>query len=92
MWYGDLLPFRFFNNDEKKLKKKFTGYLEKFYENWEKYPDSLKIVINYPNIFQSIDDQNSLKSFLNIKDQKFIENFPKFDPYAYEKNFIDPSS
>ena len=92
VWYGDLLPFRFFNNDEKKLKEKFIGYLEKFYENWEKYPDSLKIVINYPNIFQSTDDQNSLKLFLNIKDQKFIENFPKFDPYAYEKDFIDPSS
>tara|TARA_Y100000591_G_C21786185_1_gene673920 strand:+ start:487 stop:1113 length:627 start_codon:yes stop_codon:yes gene_type:complete len=91
---GDLIPFMYINilKNKKKLKKKYFYYLEKFYINWEKYPSESVLTLEYPKFFIDQVYQNKIKKFLNIDSESFLLNFPKFQRYNKDKNFIDPSS
>ncbi len=91
---GDLIPFMYINifKNQKKIKKKYFNYLTKFYNNWERYPRKSTLVLEYPKFYQDIDHQNQIKNFLNISSQSFLSNFPKFEKYKKDKNFVDPST
>ena len=91
---GDLFPFMYINvfKDQKKLKQKYFRYLDKFYNNWSKYNKELVLEINYPNFYQDLDTQKKIKSFLSIKDETFLKNFPNFHKYNKSEDFSDPST
>tara|TARA_B100000282_G_C31585739_1_gene423249 strand:+ start:144 stop:776 length:633 start_codon:yes stop_codon:yes gene_type:complete len=93
-YFGDTLPFMYLNifKNKKKLKKKYLSYLEKFYSNWRKYHQKLILEINYPQLYKDIDCRIKIKDFLSIKNNAFLNNFPKFEKYNKDKNFIDPST
>ena len=78
--------------NKKKLKKKYLRYLEKFYFNWRKYNQELILELEYPKLYQDFDCRIRIKNFLDIKDDTFLKNFPKFEKYKKDKNFIDPST
>lgn len=92
--FGDPLPFIYKNilKDEKKLKKKYLTYLEKFYFNWEKYYPELILKVTYPQLYKDLDCKIKIKNFLSIKNNNFLNNFPKFERYNQDKDFIDPST
>ena len=91
---GDLFPFMYMNifKDKKKLKQKYFRYLEKFYDNWGKYKKDLVLEIDYPNFYKDVDTQKKIQTFLNIKNENFLKNFPSFQKYNKNENFVDPSS
>ena len=92
--FGDPFPFMYMNilKNKKKLKKKYLRYLEKFYFNWRKYNQELILELEYPKFYQDFDCRIKIKNFLDIKDDTFLKNFPKFEKYKKDKNFIDPST
>ena len=92
--FGDTLPFMYMNilKNKKKLKKKYLSYLKKFYFNWRKYHQKLILEINYTQLYKDLDCRIKIKDFLSIKDDAFLNNFPKFERYKKDKDFIDPSS
>ena len=61
IWYGDMFSFYKFKN-EIYLKKKFFNYLTQYYKNWEKYPEELKLEINYADLWFSAD---KISNFIN---------------------------
>ena len=75
IWYGDAFSFYKFKN-ELYLKKKFIKYLEKFYQSWTSYPNLLKLEVEFNNLWTSA---YNIKNFLNIKNDKFVEEFPQYD-------------
>jgi len=91
---GDPFPFIYLNifKNEKKYKKRYMRYLKNFFLNWKKYNKKNIFELEYPKFFLDFNCQKKLKSFLNIKDQNFLKNFPKFKKYDKKNNFIDPSS
>tara|TARA_Y100001935_G_C17249240_1_gene480072 strand:+ start:380 stop:1012 length:633 start_codon:yes stop_codon:yes gene_type:complete len=91
---GDLFPFMYLNifKNKKKLKQKYFRYLDRFYTNWDKYNEKLILEINYPNFYQDVDTQEKIKNFLEINDESFLKNFPSFQRYNKNENFVDPST
>lgn len=91
---GDTLPFIYMNilKDKKKLKKKYLSYLKKFYFNWKKYHQELILEVNYPQLYKDLDCRIKIKNFLSIKNDTFLNNFPKFEKYKKDKDFVDPST
>ena len=92
--YGDLFPFIYINilKDEANLKKKFLKYLRFFYNNWNNYNKDLLLKINYEDLYFNDKTKYKIKKFLNIKNKKFVSNFPKYKKYKKDKKFIDPST
>ena len=92
--YGDTLPFIYMHifKDKKKLKRKYLSYLKKFYFNWSKYNQELKLEVNYPQLYEDSDCRIKIKKFLSIKNDTFLNNFPRFDKYKKNKDFTDPST
>ena len=92
--FGDTLPFVYMNifKSKKKLKKKYLSYLKKFYLNWKKYPKELTLELNYPQLYENLDSREKIKNFLSIKNDTFLNNFPKFEKYKKNRNFVDPST
>tara|TARA_B100000989_G_C19473704_1_gene441900 strand:+ start:702 stop:989 length:288 start_codon:yes stop_codon:yes gene_type:complete len=78
--------------NKKKLKQKYFRYLDKFYTNWEKYNEKFILEINYPNFYQDVDTQEKIKNFLEINNESFLKNFPNFQRYNKNENFVDPST
>ena len=91
---GDLFPFMYLNifKNKKKLKQKYFRYLDRFYTNWDKYNEKLILEINYPNFYQDVDTQEKIKNFLEINNESFLKNFPSFQRYNKNENFVDPST
>ena len=91
---GDLFPFMYLNifKNKKKLKQKYFRYLDRFYTNWDKYNEKLILEINYPNFYQDLDTQEKIKNFLEINNESFLKNFPSFQRYNKNENFVDPST
>lgn len=54
--------------------------MEEYYQHWSSYPDNLKLVVEYKDLWNS---SNKIKEFLNIKEKSFLENFPKYSRYKY---------
>lgn len=79
VFYGDMFSFYKFKNEEY-LKKKFLKFMEEYYQHWSSYPDNLKLVVEYKDLWNS---SNKIKEFLNIKEKSFLENFPKYSRYKY---------
>tara|TARA_B100000579_G_C22577110_1_gene731672 strand:- start:246 stop:824 length:579 start_codon:yes stop_codon:yes gene_type:complete len=83
IWYGDMFSFFRYKN-EKFIKQKFLKYLKKYYYSWSKYPDELKLEIEYKDLWNSAD---KIGNFINIKSPEFKKNFPDYKPYEYNKSY-----
>ena len=92
--FGDTLPFVYMNilKNEKRLKKKYLIYLKKFYSNWKKYDKDLMFEVDYYQLYRDLDCRIKIKKFLSIKNDIFLNEFPKFEKYNKDKEFKDPSS
>lgn len=92
--FGDTLPFVYMNilKNEKRLKKKYLTYLKKFYSNWKKYDKDLMFEVDYYQLYRDLDCRIKIKKFLSIKNDIFLNEFPKFEKYNKDKEFKDPSS
>ena len=66
--------------------------MDKFYDNWGKYKKELVLEIDYPNFYKDVDTQKKIQTFLDINNENFLKNFPGFQKYNKNKNFVDPSS
>ena len=64
----------------------------KFYSNWKKYHQELILEVNYPQLYEDSDCRIKVKNFLSIKNDTFLNNFPKFERYKKDKDFVDPST
>ena len=62
------------------------------YLNWKKYHHELKLEVNYPQLYESLDCKMKIKNFLSLKDDTFLKNFPPFEKYKRDKDFLDPST
>ena len=92
--FGDTLPFVYMNilKNEKRLKKKYLIYLKKFYSNWKQYNKDLMFEVDYHQLYRDLDCRIKIKEFLSIKNDIFLNEFPKFKKYNKDKDFKDPSS
>ena len=48
-------------------------------------------LISHKSLYKNTKTQKKIKQFLNIKNERFIKNFPKYKKYN-KKGFIDPST
>ena len=92
--YGDLIPYLYTNifRNKNKLKRRFINHLKIFYSNWKKYPNNLKLVINYKDLYSKRISKKKIANFLEINNEEFLKKFPKHKRYNKNKNFIDPST
>ena len=92
--FGDCFPFMYKNifKDKKKLKNKYLKNLKFFYSNWKIYDNNLILRLNFSDIYKDVDCQRKIMNFLNIKTEKFLKEFPKYERYNKGVGFVDPST
>tara|TARA_B100000767_G_C19744743_1_gene527912 strand:- start:118 stop:735 length:618 start_codon:yes stop_codon:yes gene_type:complete len=92
--YGDLFPYLYLNifKNEDKFKKKFINYIKLFYQKWDNYPKDLIYKVDYDDLYRKKKIKHEIQKFLNIRNKKFLNDFPVYKKYKMNKNFIDPSS
>ena len=54
---------------------------------WKKYPNNLKLVINYKDLYSKRISKKKIANFLEINNEEFLKKFPKHK--RYNKNKIN---